>query len=408
MPPITQERRFPINLSNLFIILFGDPRQFSFERQMLNFVLMFSAASAVTNASENYLLGISGSGIMVAQAVIYLAGYWLVRTKRAPTQLVTAAMIVNFLLISSFAWFYNEGLDGSVTFFFITPVIICFAILRGRLRTFFVFLTLANLVALSFIQISHPELVKPYPSVQVKYLDILYSFGVITVFFLGYITISLYNLNQRRKQADDLLLNILPEPIAEQLKYNPSQTIAQDFSNVSVLFADVVNFTQMSSKMSPTELVSLLDEVFSYFDTLVEKYGLEKIKTIGDCYMVAAGVPQPSSDNAQVITRLALEMRDHVALHDFQGQRLSFRFGINTGSVVAGVIGRHKFSYDLWGDAVNTASRMESHGKANIIQITRSTYELIAGEFQCDAQGSIYVKGKGDMEVWHVIRQASN
>lgn len=242
-----------------------------------------------------------------------------------------------------------------------------------------------------------------YPSVQAKYIDILYTFGVITVFFLGYITIAQYNLDQRRKQVDDLLLNILPRPIAEKLKYNPSQTIAEDLSSVSILFADIVNFTPLSSHMSPIELVSLLDEVFSYFDTLVEKYGLEKIKTIGDCYMVAAGVPQPRSDNAQVITRLALEMRDYVAQHDFQGQRLSFRFGINSGSVVAGIIGRRKFIYDLWGDAVNTASRMESHGKANAIQITRATYELIAGEFQCEAQGLIHVKGKGDMEVWHVI-----
>jgi adenylate cyclase len=342
---------------------------------------------------------------MVVQAAIYLAGYGLVRVKQAPIQPVTAVMLVNFLLISSFAWFFNEGLDGSTPFFFIMPVIICIAILRGWLRPFFLFLVLADMLALSLLQIFRPELVMPYPSLQVKYLDILYSFGVITIFTLGYITISLYNLDQRRKQADELLLNILPEPIAEQLKYNPSQTIAQDFSNVSILFADVVDFTPMSANLSPIELVSLLDEVFSFFDTLVERYGLEKIKTIGDCYMVAAGVPQPCADSARVITRLALEMRNYVSQNDFQGRSLSFRFGINTGSVIAGVIGRRKFIYDLWGDAVNTASRMETHGKANIIQITRSTYELIAEEFQCAPQGLIYVKGKGEMEVWHVMGQ---
>jgi adenylate cyclase len=119
--------------------------------------------------------------------------------------------------------------------------------------------------------------------------------------------------------------------------------------------------------------------------------------------MVAAGVPEPRPDHAQVMARLALEMRDYVAQNDFRDRRLAFRIGIHSGSVVAGVIGRRKFSYDLWGDAVNTASRMESHGKANIIQITRSTYELIESEFQCLAQGSISVKGKGEMEVWYVM-----
>jgi adenylate cyclase len=248
----------------------------------------------------------------------------------------------------------------------------------------------------------------PYPSVRGKYLDILYSFGVVTIFGMGYITISSFNLDQRRKQADDLLLNILPGSIAEKLKYSPTQTIAEDFSSVSILFADVVNFTPMSSSMRPTELVSLLNEVFSYFDTLVDKYRLEKIKTIGDCYMVAAGVPQPHPEHAQVMTRLALEMQEYVAQNEFQGRRLSFRIGINSGSVVAGVIGRRKFIYDLWGDAVNTASRMESHGKANIIQITRSTYELIENEFRCEPQGSISVKGKGEMEVWHVVGEVDH
>ncbi len=403
MPQPSKPKPYRLNVASLLITICGDPRQFSYERQMLNFLLIFSAAVSITNVIETALLGVSGTGILLVQAVIYSIGYWLVRTKRTPTQITTAVMLINFMLISSFAWFFNDGLDGSIPFFYIMPLVVCFTILRGRLRLIFVFIILANLLVLSLIQIFRPELVMSYPSVQAKYIDILYTFGVLTVFFLGYITIAQYNLDQRRKQVDDLLLNILPRPIAEKLKYNPSQTIAEDLSSVSILFADIVNFTPLSSHMSPIELVSLLDEVFSYFDTLVEKYGLEKIKTIGDCYMVAAGVPQPRSDNAQVITRLALEMRDYVAQHNFQGQRLSFRFGINSGSVVAGIIGRRKFSYDLWGDAVNTASRMESHGKANAIQITRATYELIAGEFQCEAQGLIHVKGKGDMEVWHVI-----
>jgi len=151
--------------------------------------------------------------------------------------------------------------------------------------------------------------------------------------------------------------------------------------------------------MTPTALVELLNKVFSYFDLLVEKYGLEKIKTIGDCYMVASGVPRPRDDHAQVLIAMALEMRDYVSEHQFSGRQLTFRIGVNSGPVVAGVIGRKKFIYDLWGDAVNTASRMESHGQGGFIQITRATYELVKDDFVCESHGIMNVKGKGEGNV---------
>jgi guanylate cyclase len=159
----------------------------------------------------------------------------------------------------------------------------------------------------------------------------------------------------------------------------------------------------MSASMSPVQLVNLLNEVFSYFDILTERYGLEKIKTIGDCYMVASGVPRARTDHAQLLAQMALEAQAYVASHDFSGRRLAFRIGINSGPVVAGVIGHRKFAYDLWGDAVNTASRMESHGTGGIIQITEATYELIKNDFICRSAGWVDVKGKGPMSVWHVI-----
>lgn len=155
--------------------------------------------------------------------------------------------------------------------------------------------------------------------------------------------------------------------------------------------------------MAPTELVELLNDVYSYFDSLVGKYGLEKIKTIGDCYMVASGVPRRRPDHALVLARLALDIRDYASRHAFRGHRLSFRIGLNSGPVVAGVIGRRKFTYDLWGDAVNTASRMESHSVGGSIQITETTYNLIKDEFVCEPRGTIQVKGKGEMPVWFVI-----
>ena len=208
-------------------------------------------------------------------------------------------------------------------------------------------------------------------------------------------------LRNERERSENLLLNILPKDIVAILKKQP-RIIADHFTGATILFADVVNFTPISAKLSPTELVDLLNEVFSHFDALVEKHGVEKIKTIGDCYMVASGVPRPRPDHARVLTRLALEMRDFVNQHDFSGNRLSLRIGLNSGPVVAGVIGQKKFIYDLWGDAVNTASRMESHGSSGIIQITRATYELIKDSFACEHLGTLDVKGKGAMEVWQV------
>lgn len=151
-------------------------------------------------------------------------------------------------------------------------------------------------------------------------------------------------------------------------------------------------------------MVDLLNEIFSHFDTLVEKYNLEKFKTIGDCYMVAAGVPRPRTDHAQVLSRLALDMHAYIQSQTFNASRpVSFRIGINSGPVLAGVIGRKKFAYDLWGDVVNTASRMESQGTSGMIQITRNTYELIKNEFVCVPRGTIVVKGKGEMEVWYIV-----
>jgi adenylate cyclase len=213
------------------------------------------------------------------------------------------------------------------------------------------------------------------------------------------------NFFQERSEA--LLLNILPREISETLKAHP-RTIAEQFDEASILFADVVEFTPMAAGMTPLSLVDLLNDVFQCFDDLVDKYDLEKIKTIGDCYMVAAGVPRRRGDHAEVLVRLALDMRDAVAERPFGGRRLAFRIGINSGPVVAGVIGRKKFIYDLWGESVNMASRMESHGLSGAIQITERTWRLVKDRFQCEERGTIDVKGAGPTRVWHVASDAGS
>jgi class 3 adenylate cyclase len=180
-------------------------------------------------------------------------------------------------------------------------------------------------------------------------------------------------------------------------------TIADDVDAASVLFADVVDFTPMSAALSPAELVGLLDEVFSVFDGFVGELGLEKIKTIGDAYMVAAGVPVARSDHALAIAELALRIRDHVPTNPVDGRPLSFRIGIHSGPVTAGIIGTHKFSYDLWGDTVNVASRMESGGIPGSIRVSAATFALIEDAYVCEPLGPVPVKGRSEMEAYRLV-----
>lgn len=212
-----------------------------------------------------------------------------------------------------------------------------------------------------------------------------------------------YFVRQRdelQRESDDLLRNILPDDIARRLKSGSSRPIADEFEDATVLFVDVVDFTPLSAGMTATELVTTLDDIFSDFDDLVGELGLEKIKTVGDEYMVASGIPTPRPDHAAAMADLALALTETLRTHRYGGAKISARIGINSGPVVAGIIGSKKFSYDLWGDVVNIASRMETHGVPGEIQITRSTYERIRDEFVCEARGTIEVKGKGPLDTW--------
>ncbi|RYZ57170.1 MAG: adenylate/guanylate cyclase domain-containing protein, partial [Proteobacteria bacterium] len=205
--------------------------------------------------------------------------------------------------------------------------------------------------------------------------------------------------------SDRLLLNVLPGPIAERLKTGEN-LIVDRFESVTVMFADIAGFTALSSRTSPEALVTMLNELFSMFDTLAEKHGLEKIKTIGDSYMAVAGVPHPVADHATAIAHMALEMQAGVEAYAKRtGTELSIRIGLHTGSVVAGVIGTKKFIYDLWGDTVNMASRMESHGVPGRVQVSEATYHLLVGQFELEARGAIDIKGKGAMNTYLLVRQ---
>lgn len=208
------------------------------------------------------------------------------------------------------------------------------------------------------------------------------------------------SLAAERDRSEALLLNILPASIAEQLKANPG-TIARQYESVTVLFADICGFTLLSARVSSQELIEMLNEVFSEFDRLAERHGLEKIKTIGDAYMAACGLPEPREGHAAAVAAMGRDMteavRAYAARHEVE---LDIRVGIHTGPVVAGVIGVNKFAYDLWGDTVNTASRMESHGTPGRVHLSKATRDALGDAFELEPRGVIPVKGKGEMETW--------
>jgi adenylate cyclase len=248
------------------------------------------------------------------------------------------------------------------------------------------------------------EVVRPeganLPSGFVGTFDVLNIVAVSLVAMMLLVTFARgREIAQARVEA--LLLNILPEEVAQRLQAEP-HAIADHFDAASILFADVVDFTPLASGLDAREVVGMLDRLFTSFDDLVDRFEVEKIKTIGDCYMVAAGVPRPRPDHAHALAGLALEMRN-CARTSLPGSDLRLRIGISSGPVVAGVIGRRRFLYDLWGDTVNMASRMESHGTSDEIQITRPTWELLRDDFVTERVGVVDVKGKGAVETWRLV-----
>jgi class 3 adenylate cyclase len=210
-------------------------------------------------------------------------------------------------------------------------------------------------------------------------------------------------LQIEQERSERLLLNILPGTVAERLK-SSNQTIADGFADVTVMFADIVNFTQVAEGMAPTQVFAMLNRIFSSFDELAERYGLEKIKTIGDAYMVAGGLNDGEQDYSDAIADMALAMRD-LLRRDFHVNEahLEVRIGIGTGPVVAGVVGKKKFIYDLWGDTVNIASRITSEGVPGMIQVDATTWRRLKDRFDFYEPQTIYLKGKGDTEVHRLV-----
>jgi class 3 adenylate cyclase len=321
---------------------------------------------------------------------------------------VSGLGIVAMIAITREAEFGNR-------FYFTGLILICMWA-YGLLRLRFWYAVLANLIIMvgyKYATIGIKQLLESETGIVIFIMHNFFFLGANVIGMFTSYTLERYTrrdflqkstITMQRDQADQLLFNILPERIAEKLKQS-NDIIAEEFDSASVLFTDIVGFTPISASFDPHAVVNMLNELFSRFDELVDKYDVEKIQVAGDGYMVAAGVPTPRPDHAVVLARLAFDMLVYVKGEEFLGGRhpLEIRIGLNSGPLIGGVIGRKKYYYAIWGDTVNTASRMESHGQSGKIQITRATYELLKDDFECEYIGQIPIKGKGQMDAWHLI-----
>lgn len=294
----------------------------------------------------------------------------------------------------------------------VMPVVILPAILfgikeKGRMIGGFILVFLSPLLFDTIVAIApmpdwvEADVFSKTTEINVTILVSLLMFMLSYIFYQLVLHHAEETIIEKSERAETLLRNILPEEIIPILKENPD-VIAEHFDDTSILFADIVNFTPLAARKSAHEIVQILNQVFTHFDGIVENHGLEKIKTIGDCYMAASGVPRSRKDHAKVLVEVAFEFQNYIREMRFDGEQLELRIGISSGSVIGGVIGRKKFIYDLWGDTVNTASRMESQGRIGEIQITEETKLLIEDTFLCEQLENIHVKGKGDMAIYLV------
>lgn len=402
-----KQRQFPawIDKALDIAVVPGDEADTTRTKRLLAGALWIALLTSTVSVLQFFAADLDAAGYVLAtvppvlSAALFALWQWPSVYPNVMHYLAAQSILVSAVLVILFGGLHASGVNAVWA---LVAVLGALAIFGDRRASIWLWVfVVSQVVASLWGRRIDPILELPDPESQS-----LFNLLVVSVFVFYVLS---YYVRQRTvllEQSESLLRNILPADIAERLKAS-DETIADSYDQASILFADVVGFTPMSANMEPSSLVALLDEIFTAFDELVEERGLEKIKTIGDAYMVAAGVPSPRDDHAVVLCDLALAVQELVASREFRGRQISFRIGINSGPVVAGIIGTRKFSYDLWGDSVNTASRMESSGQTAGIQITESTRTLVEDEFICESVGIVEVKGKGPMEVWSLVGRRS-
>ncbi|MEC9465030.1 MAG: adenylate/guanylate cyclase domain-containing protein [Myxococcota bacterium] len=342
--------------------------------------------------------------VNIGSVMIFVVGVALAKVGR-----LNSSLFVGSLEVLGHAWLATVLLGWNAGFHYHIILLVVLIFLFTGIPVI-VRALLGALVVTSYLALAYYARVwTPHSLVSEATYQLLSSLNIV-IFMVGLAGICGYYTHTVRvarealarefDRSERLLYNILPQPIATRLKAD-TNNIADGFDECSVLFCDIVGFTQLSQKLAPNELVHVLNQIFTAFDALAERHQVEKIKTIGDAYMVASGIPMRRFDHADAIAYMALGMRSY--MEEFRERTpypLSVRIGIHSGPAVAGVIGQKKFIYDLWGDTVNTAARMESHGLANEIQVTETTYEILSEEFEFESRGVQDVKGKGPMRTF--------
>jgi adenylate cyclase len=305
---------------------------------------------------------------------------------------------------------FTIGTGSGLQFYFLvsaTLVVLVFGIERILLASTIVALAVAGIIALEVL-VPNDRGLGPSWTLTVGFVSSVIGSAVMVVATVWYAMREIARaekaMEAEYQRSESLLANILPTSIAHRLK-DPARTIIADkYDDASILFADIAGYTKRASDTAPTDLVRFLDTLYTDLDALVDRHGLEKIKTSGDSYMVVSGVPQPRADHVEALAGLALDMADSVAdLKDPQGRAVPLRIGLAAGPVVAGVVGSRKFFYDVWGDAVNVASRMESTDVEGRIQVPQSVYERLKDDYVLEERGDIDVKGKGLMHTWYLV-----
>jgi class 3 adenylate cyclase len=402
-------RRLPSWLRRLTAL--GSLRSDSEELRLRKAVLVLSSSLMATLAFL-WVGTYAALGLWVSAAIPFAyqlataASLWAFARTRRFRLFRTSQLLMSLLLPFALQWSLGgfENSSAVALWAFTCPVgALLFVGVRQAIPWFVAF---AALVAVSGA--IDPALAAGAPEIPTSVAVSFFVFNVLGVCLTAYVLLqyfvrarerALAELAVERARSERLLLNVLPASIAARLKLS-EETIAEGFGAATVMFADIVGFTPLAQRLQPAETVAVLDRIFAGWDELADRHGVEKIKTIGDAYMVAGGLPVPREDHAEAIAAMALEMGAEAKRRAGEGLQLEVRIGIDSGPVVAGVIGRAKFSYDLWGDTVNTASRMESHGLPGAIQVTERAYGRLRERFELRRRGTIEVKGKDPMTTY--------
>jgi adenylate cyclase len=403
-PSVSMREIFNKTISKLF----GDYRRHTLEHRLFNTVTLLSGVANVGGSFMPLVFG--GNKFLffwqLGIGIVFLLFYYLSRQRNMFQDLYWpfVLLILVFLFVNSI---FTAGTRGSAHYYFI-PALVIAVILSNEARKTAIVIVLFGLAVLILLLLEQyrPEILKSYSSSNERFFDVAGNVLFVQVFTALLVMVLSQNLNQERKKSDRLLHSILPDSVADELKAN-DRVQPVDYECASVLFTDFVGFTQQAERFTPQQLIEELDHCFTRFDEIVEKHNLEKIKTIGDAYMAAGGLPKANKTHAVDCILAALEIERFMSVMMKERAAINrpfwqLRIGIHSGDLIAGVIGREKFAYDVWGDTVNTANRLESSGEPGRINISRATCQRVKDFFKCEYRGRVSAKGKGEIEMYFV------